>query len=193
MRSRPISPNLVQPRRDAPRCRAKAKSTSERARPMTGAELRTHRKAARMSQSVLAQRAGIRRHAVSFWECKAEIDPRGWAVRRMAKVLRLKLPDYRASKARARAWGNTDWRAQMDARIEARLAPYLEREAQRAARQRAVCGARTRKGMSFRNISEPGKRRCKFHGGKSTGPKTVEGRGRIAEAQRKRWRKIHAH
>jgi hypothetical protein len=33
----------------------------------------------------------------------------------------------------------------------------------------------------------PGKRRCRFHGGLSTGPKTEEGRARIAEAQRRRW------
>ncbi len=30
--------------------------------------------------------------------------------------------------------------------------------------------------------------RCKLHGGLSTGPRTAEGRMRIAEAQRKRWR-----
>jgi hypothetical protein len=35
--------------------------------------------------------------------------------------------------------------------------------------------------------SEAGRRRCKFHGGLSTGPKTAEGRARIAEAQRRRW------
>jgi hypothetical protein len=29
--------------------------------------------------------------------------------------------------------------------------------------------------------------RCRFHGGKSTGPKTQAGRARIAEAQRLRW------
>ncbi|WP_298360596.1 HGGxSTG domain-containing protein [uncultured Litoreibacter sp.] len=29
--------------------------------------------------------------------------------------------------------------------------------------------------------------RCKNHGGKSTGPRTPEGRKRVAEAQRKRW------
>ena len=34
----------------------------------------------------------------------------------------------------------------------------------------------------------PGKRRCRFHGGLSTGPRTMEGRARIAEAQRRRWR-----
>ena len=36
--------------------------------------------------------------------------------------------------------------------------------------------------------AEPGKARCRFHGGKSTGPKTQAGRNRIAEAQRRRWR-----
>ena len=30
--------------------------------------------------------------------------------------------------------------------------------------------------------------RCKFHGGHSTGPRTQEGRNRIARAQRERWR-----
>lgn len=32
--------------------------------------------------------------------------------------------------------------------------------------------------------------RCKLHGGKSTGPKTAEGRARIAEAQRARWQRV---
>ena len=36
--------------------------------------------------------------------------------------------------------------------------------------------------------AEPGEARCRFHGGKSTGPKTEAGRNRIAEAQRQRWR-----
>lgn len=31
--------------------------------------------------------------------------------------------------------------------------------------------------------------RCKLHGGMSTGPKTAQGRARIAAAQRKRWEK----
>lgn len=32
--------------------------------------------------------------------------------------------------------------------------------------------------------------RCKLHGGKSTGPKTPEGRARIAAAQRARWQRL---
>jgi hypothetical protein len=34
--------------------------------------------------------------------------------------------------------------------------------------------------------------RCEMHGGKSTGPKTAEGRARIAEAQRARWQRCAA-
>jgi hypothetical protein len=41
---------------------------------------------------------------------------------------------------------------------------------------------------AFARSAEPGKARCRFHGGKSTGPKTQAGRARIAEAQRLRWR-----
>ena len=32
--------------------------------------------------------------------------------------------------------------------------------------------------------------RCRLHGGKSTGPKTPEGRARIAAAQRLRWQRV---
>jgi DNA-binding transcriptional regulator YiaG len=49
------------------------------------------------------------------------------------------------------------------------------------------CGAQTRKGAPCQCKPEPGKRRCKFHGGRSTGPRTQEGRDRIAAAQRRRW------
>jgi hypothetical protein len=50
-----------------------------------------------------------------------------------------------------------------------------------------LCGAKTRAGGCCQVRAEPGKARCRFHGGKSTGPKTEEGRNRIAEAQRQRW------
>ena len=53
---------------------------------------------------------------------------------------------------------------------------------------RRLCGAKTRAGGCCQVRAEPGKARCRFHGGKSTGPKTEAGRARIAEAQRRRWR-----
>ncbi len=58
-------------------------------------------------------------------------------------------------------------------------------------RMRPLCGAQTRTEGRCKVRVEPGKRRCRFHGGMSTGPKTAEGRARIAEAQRRRraaWR-----
>jgi hypothetical protein len=54
-------------------------------------------------------------------------------------------------------------------------------------RDRPMCWARNRQGHPCSVRVEPGKRRCRFHGGLSTGPKTVAGRARIAEAQRRRW------
>ena len=53
------------------------------------------------------------------------------------------------------------------------------------------CEAKTRRGTACRRRPLRGKRRCRLHGGLSTGPRTVEGRARIAEAQRERWRRFH--
>ncbi|WP_371814550.1 HGGxSTG domain-containing protein [Aliiroseovarius sp. xm-a-134] len=56
----------------------------------------------------------------------------------------------------------------------------------------SLCGATTRKGAPCKAKALPGKERCRFHGGASTGPKTPEGRERIATAQRQRWAKWRA-
>jgi hypothetical protein len=41
------------------------------------------------------------------------------------------------------------------------------------------CGAkRHRDGQPCQALSEPGKERCRFHGGRSTGPRTPEGKER---------------
>jgi hypothetical protein len=61
--------------------------------------------------------------------------------------------------------------------------PYLERP---------LCGAMTRQSCVCANRVVPGKMRCRFHGGLSTGPKTAEGKARIAAAQRLRWAKWRA-
>ncbi|MES2432482.1 MAG: HGGxSTG domain-containing protein [Pseudomonadota bacterium] len=111
----------------------------------------------------------------------------------MAEALGLR--NYLTSNARAGGWG-VSFREQADAQAEALFAAYLARskarEAQAAARLRIICGAKSRKSGQRRNKSEPGKRRCKFHGGKSTGAKTTEGLARIAEAQRRRWARVRA-
>lgn len=58
--------------------------------------------------------------------------------------------------------------------------------------ERPFCGAITRQLLSCRNRVVPGRLRCRFHGGFSTGPKTAQGKARIATAQRLRWEKWRA-
>jgi hypothetical protein len=50
-------------------------------------------------------------------------------------------------------------------------------------RERPKCGARNRQGEPCAVRVEPGKARCRFHGGLSTGPRTIEGRARVANRQ----------
>ena len=54
-----------------------------------------------------------------------------------------------------------------------------------------LCGARTRSGTLCRKHPIKGKHRCRLHGGLSTGPKTAEGRARIAAAQFKHGRYVN--
>ncbi len=178
--------------------------------------MRAARKAAGLSQSALGAKAGIGRQAVSYWECKPNIDKRGWAVQRMARAVQQiaallqghdtnthargvgvsrglsGLPHYSRPSAGAREldgfYPSSEIEAAVALAFEREHIRKQEKEAQRRARLRVICGARTtRKGTPCKNKSEPGRSRCKFHGGRSTGPKTAEGRERIAEAQRARW------
>ena len=67
-------------------------------------------------------------------------------------------------------------------------APVMEfQKDARKRRDRPQCGARTRSGHSCQMRVEQGKNRCRLHGGLSTGPRTPEGKARIAEALRRRW------
>ena len=152
-----------------------------------GAELAARRKAAGLTQRQLAAKADVGRTAVQYWEAAPHLDPRGWAVSRMAEALGWVLGPVVCTTTHARGHGLLDPFEAMDAWAARQLAAYREREAQRAARRRVRCGAKTRKGTPCRNKSEPGKRRCKFHGGLSTGARTPEGIERIRDAQRRRW------
>ncbi|RYH10514.1 helix-turn-helix transcriptional regulator [Tropicimonas sp. IMCC6043] len=76
---------------------------SDRAfRCMSGADLAAIRKFAGLSQSRLAERAGIGRHAVSYWETKPVVDLKGWAPGRMFKVLGIEVLPYFRHRPRAR-------------------------------------------------------------------------------------------
>ena len=55
------------------------------------------------------------------------------------------------------------------------------------------CGAKTRAGTPCQNPAIKERSRCKLHGGKSTGPRTPEGKARVAAAHTKHGRRSKAH
>ena len=72
-----------------------------------------------------------------------------------------------------------------------RLPAERVRESEERARLRELrrqpCGAKTRAGHPCQRKGAGRGGRCRNHGGARTGPRTPEGRQRIAEAQRRRW------
>lgn len=163
---------------------------------ISGADLRRFRKASMLTQTELAKQAGFSRDAVCYWESKDKVPLCNGAPAAFARTLGLpRSVGICHHYTRARGWGVTSpdpWQAWFDERCATEFARLQSLEAQRLARLRVRCGAKTRKNGACRNGSEPGKRRCKFHGGKSTGPKTLEGKATIANAQRARWAKWRA-
>lgn len=157
---------------------------------MTGADLKAARIAAGLSQRQMAALVGVHHSTVQFWERQAKVDLLAWGMRRIAKALGLRnsTPDH--TYARARLGVLRDSQETNIALIDCLYFNRRNRRPRNILICRVVCEARTRKGKPCRAKSEPGKQRCRLHGGKSTGPKTPEGRERIAAAQRRRWVKF---
>lgn len=129
----------------------------------TAKELRATRNKAGWSQRQLAEKTGVHLQTVKYWEAKTGYI-KGWAVNRFQEA-------FAAENVKPVS------RADFLFALPPKAVP----------RRRPLCGARNRKGEPCKAKALPGKRRCKFHGGMSTGPRTPEGRNRIAEAQRRRW------
>ena len=55
------------------------------------------------------------------------------------------------------------------------------------------CGAKTRQGTPCQNPAIKDRARCKLHGGRSTGPRTAEGKARVAAVHTKHGRRSAAH
>jgi DNA-binding transcriptional regulator YiaG len=123
-------------------------------------DLRLLRKAAKLTQAQLAEAAGFSADTVKYWEAA-----KGRADGVAAKALRqaLEARGFEVPKHRD--------------------APYTPPPPPHPP---ATCGAKTRTGAPCQCRPLPCSRRCKFHGGLSTGPKTQAGRDRIAAAQRAR-------
>jgi hypothetical protein len=54
------------------------------------------------------------------------------------------------------------------------------------------CGAKTRQSTPCQKAALKGRTRCQLHGGRSTGPKTIEGRQRVSEAHFKHGQRTNA-
>jgi hypothetical protein len=80
---------------------------------------------------------------------------------------------------------------QLPTRLPGLLGKHLQEDAGNPlpSADRPQYKAQTRAGGTCRKKVIPGRTRCVFHGGKSTGPMTESGKARIAEAQRRRWAK----
>lgn len=147
---------------------------------MTGEELRKLRTNRQMSRRSLALACGIHPDTVRYWEYKQDFDLRGYALSRMLDALgeHVALQEPRVSMMPHPFFGGF-------------LTPTRARNGVLHSTYNVCahgkCGAKTRRGTPCRARAIRGKRRCKFHGGLSTGPKTLEGRDRIAAAQRQRW------
>lgn len=158
---------------------------------LTGKGLQAARKALGYSQTELATLAGIARCTVSYWETKQGNLWRGHAVDKMMGVLGIsQVEGLRGHYAHAGEWGFTD---SQQLTLDKAFKDEQERRDAKAQRKamlaRVPCLAKTRKGHPCKNKSEAGRMRCKFHGGMSTGPRTTEGKARVAAAQRLRWQK----
>lgn len=92
------------------------------------------------------------------------------------------VPEFRGKNARARKTSvdrlaeAPELLLQSRARACARITSEPENRAEQV---RVICGARRRSdGQPCQALSVQGKRRCRWHGGCSTGPRTAEGRAR---------------
>ena len=94
-------------------------------------------------------------------------------------------------RVRLRGAGKAARGAKRDAVKLARQRAAEERARLRELRNRP-CGARTRAGQQCRRKGLGKGGRCPNHGGMSTGPKTPEGRARLAALLKARWALSHA-
>ena len=155
---------------------------------MTGAELKSFRVMVGLSQRELARLAGVHRNSVAYLEIKGKVNADTSAAKKVLRALdaSFSTPSLCKRKRGHHGFSRHEW---FEWNLAKQLVLVDERISQRNSVTRVMCNAKTRKGTDCRNLSEAGRRRCKFHGGMSTGPRTAEGRQRIADAQKRRWRR----
>lgn len=169
-----------------------------------GAQIRAARSLLGWSRHDLARAAGLHPNAVAYWEQTVTI-PVGrhqpHACRKIAEALHRSDVEFVGhAKPGVRLVKNDNFVMRPPSRARARhgVIPIISRQeawppitqshGYQVTAPRIACGARTRASGSCR-AKAMANHRCRLHGGLSSGPKTIAGRARIAEAQRKRWAK----
>lgn len=155
---------------------------------MTGKELAMLRRRAGLSQAALAQSIGVSRQTVSYWERNPTLDGRTETLGRIAGALDPADRELLLSSRPGLGFITLRFMSPISPeQINLIIKAEAQRKTTHAQMRRRTCGAMTRKATTCRLKSEPGRQRCRLHGGLSTGPTSSEGKARIAEAQRKRW------
>ena len=156
---------------------------------ISSSELKAERKAKGYSQTELAELAGVSRSTVSDWENRRGQLHASIGLFQILDKLGI-LEGLKRQHAHGRGWGVTNQQAvSQEKTLENEYFWFKEKSKERTNNLRVQCLAKTRKGRPCLLMSEAGRRRCKFHGGMSSGPRTSEGKERIAEAQKLRWRR----
>jgi len=153
---------------------------------MTGAELRQFRDERGESRRSLSQRTGLHPDTIRYWERQSTVDLRGYGPDLILKAMGLGELSQKGKNSSLKFLA-ANW-VFSNATTRARHGVLLDNEKPEVKERRKLCGARTRMGTSCRARAMSGRARCKFHGGASTGPRTVEGRAKISAAQRRRWK-----
>ena len=105
----------------------------------------------------------------------------------IGRPLRAGAHDFDESANEAKDWRQVPTGARDSEPLPTWAPGHLARCATRDANKRVPCGGRRRSdGKPCEALSVPGKRRCKWHGGYSTGPRTAEGKAKVAANLRKR-------
>lgn len=120
----------------------------------------------------------IEKANAAYWEARREASSLEWEAKKHEESL-VDLLRYR----QGRSWYGTFARGSIGRAVA--KAEKAEGVVSRLDRRRR-CGAKTRKGTPCQCKPEEGRDRCKLHGGKSTGPRSEEGREAVRESNRRR-------
>ena len=123
------------------------------------------------SQRELAKRAYVHHKTVQYWEAQGTLNWDSLALHCIADVL-----EWELSETNTRARHGVMSQTAIDGILKQEAHQLPESVERRLWNARVTCGAKTRGGAPCRAKSVPGKRRCKLHGGMSTGPKVRRNR-----------------